>query len=215
MAILWVNTQIDIETSRSTPAVVINSITRGPTTVVGYTGADPANGDYIMLVDVEGMVEINDRVFRVANVNGAGNTLELEGLDSTGFNAFVSGTFVVLTFGASMTTVREVNSGGGDFQFADLTTIHDTRQKRAPTTASPFTLSLGCLFKANDAAHKRLEVLNDRKVVAAVRVRWPSGEKAVWAAYVGAAGIPTGQAQGPVTTTVTFEGQGKPTIYET
>lgn len=214
MAILWTNTQIDIETAR-TASQAITSISKANPAVVTYSGADPANGDYVVFIDIEGMVEVVDRVFRVANVNAAGNTFEVEGLDSTSFQTFVSGSFAVLTFGASMTTVQQVNSGGGDFQFAELTTIHDTRQKRAPTTASPFTLALQCLFKANDAAHVRLERLNDIKQVASIRIRWPSGEKALFAAYVGAAGIPTGQAQGPVQTNVTFEGQGKPTIYAT
>ncbi len=214
MAILWTNTQIDIETAR-TAAQAITAVSKANPAVVTYAGADPANGDYVAILNSEGMVEINDQVFRIVGVDTGANTFQLEGIDSTAFGTFVSGNFAVLTFGASMTTVQDVNSGGGEFQFADLTTIHDTRQKRAPTTASPFTLQLGCLFDAGDAAHVRLEALNDTKSVAGIRVRWPSGEKAVWLAYVGASGIPTGSAQGPVKTNVNFEGQGKPRIYAT
>lgn len=211
---VWSNAHIDIETARAT-ALVITGITKANPAVVTYTGTDPANGDYVALTDMIGMVELNDQVLRIANVSGVGNTFELEGIDSTNFTTHVSGSASVVTFGVEMTTVQDVNSGGGDFQFADLTTIHDTLQKRIPTTASPFTMTLGCLFKPSDAAHVELEEANDTKSVRAIKVRWATGAKAAWLAYVGASGIPTGQAQGTVKTNVNFEGQGKPRFYPT
>jgi hypothetical protein len=118
-----------------------------------------------------------------------------------------------ITFGVSMTTVQDVNSGGGEFQFTDITTIHDALQKRIPTVSSPFTMGLGCLFKPSDAAHIELGVANRTKTTRAIRVRWATGDVAVWLAYVGASGIPTGSAQQVVKTTVSFEGQGTPNFY--
>jgi hypothetical protein len=209
---VWSNANIDIETARAT-ALVITAISKANPGVVTYTGTDPASGDFVALTNIVGMVELNDQVFRIANVNTTANTFELEGIDTTNFTTFVSGSAEVITFGVSMTTVQDVTSGGGDFQFADLTTIHDTLQKRVPTTASPFTMQLGCLFNPADAAHIELEEANDTKAVRAVKVRWATGHKATWLAYVGASGIPTGQAQGVVKTNVNFEGQGKPRFY--
>jgi hypothetical protein len=209
---VWSNAHIDIQDNTPT-AQVISGISKANPAVVTYVGADPANGDFVTLSDIIGMVELNDQVFRIANVIGGSNTFELEGVDSTAFATFVSGNMSPLTFGVTMTTVQDVNSGGGEFQFADLTTIHDTLQKRIPTTASPFTMTLGCLFKPEDAAHIELEQANDTKSVRAIKVRWATGAKACWLAYVGASGIPTGQAQGVVKTNVNFEGQGKPRFY--
>jgi hypothetical protein len=209
---VWSNANIDIETSSAT-AVNITGISKANPGVVTHSGTDPSNGDYVKLTNIVGMVELNDQVFRVSGA--AAGSFNLEGIDTTAMTTFVSGTFEVITFGVSMTTVQDVNSGGGDFQFADLTTIHDTLQKRIPTTASPFTMSLGCLFNPADAAHIELEQANDTKSVRAVRVRWATGAKAVWLAYVGASGIPQGQAQGTVKTAVNFEGQGKPRFYST
>lgn len=211
---VWSNAQIDVETARAT-ALVITGITKASPAVVTYTGTDPVNGDFVALTSMVGMVELNDQVLRVANVDGVSNTFQLEGIDSTLFATFASGSAEVVTFGVSMTTVQDVNSGGGDFQFADLTTIHDTLQKRVPTTASPFTMQLGCLFNPADGAHIELEEANDTKSVRAIKVRWATGAKACWLAYVGASGIPTGQAQGTVKTNVSFEGQGKPRFYST
>jgi hypothetical protein len=197
----------------SVAAQVVSGITKANPAVVTYVGADPVSGTYIKLTGVVGMIEVNDQVFRIANVVGGSNTLELEDIDSTAFGTFVSGNMYPIEFGVSMTTVQDVNSGGGDFQFTDITTIHDALQKRIPTVSSPFTMGLGCLFKPSDAAHIELGKANRTKTTRAIRVRWATGDEAAWLAYVGASGIPTGAAQQVVKTTVSFEGQGTPNFY--
>jgi hypothetical protein len=209
---VWSKANIDVQTALGA-VQVISGITKADPAVVTYVGADPTNGDFIKITDAVGMVEVNDQVFRVANVVGGSNTLELEDVDSTNFGTFVSGNMYPITFGVSMTTVQDVNSGGGEFQFTDITTIHDALQKRIPTVASPFTMQLGCLFKPGDAAHIELEVANDTKTTRAIKVRWATGDVAAWLAYVGASGIPTGSAQQVVKTNVSFEGQGKPRFW--
>lgn len=209
---VWSKANIDVQTALGS-AQAISSVTKASPPVATYVGTDPTSGDYIVIYDVLGMVEINDQVFRVANVVGGSNTLELEDVDSTNYTTFISGNMKVVTFGVSMTTVQDVNSGGGEFQFTDITTIHDALQKRIPTVASPFTMQLGCLFKPGDAAHIELEKANDTKSTRAIRVRWATGDAAAWLAYVGASGIPTGSAQQVVKTNVSFEGQGKPRFW--
>ncbi len=50
------------------------------------------NGDKIVIEDVVGMTEVNfdgSNIYTVANI--AGNTFELQGIDSTGFTAYSSG----------------------------------------------------------------------------------------------------------------------------
>jgi hypothetical protein len=210
---VWSNANIDIQTNPTVAAQVISGITKANPAVVTYVGADPVSGTYIKITGVVGMIEVNDQVFRIANVVGGSNTLELEDVDSTAFATFVSGNMYPIEFGVSMTTVQDVNSGGGEFQFTDITTIHDALQKRIPTVSSPFTMQLGCLFKPSDAAHIELGKANRTKTTRAIRVRWATGDEAAWLAYVGASGIPTGSAQQVVKTAVSFEGQGTPNFY--
>lgn len=67
--------------------------------ITGATAANPcvitaanhgfSNGDRIYLVDIGGMVELNDIEFTVANVTT--NTFELEGIDSSAYTAYTSG----------------------------------------------------------------------------------------------------------------------------
>lgn len=70
----------------------ISGITKANPAVVTYTGADNfANGDRIIIRDVLGMTEVNDREFEVANVNTGANTFELYGVNSTAYTTYVSG----------------------------------------------------------------------------------------------------------------------------
>lgn len=85
-------------------AITISGITKASPAVCTYTGGtDPANGNYVLFTS-NGMTQINKRIFRVANVNGAGNTFELEGVDSTTYGTFSSGSFQIVTFNTSFAT---------------------------------------------------------------------------------------------------------------
>lgn len=209
----WANVGVDIETAAATP-ITITGISKASPGVVTYTGTDPVNGDYVRL-SVNGMVELDDRIVRVANVNGAGNTFEIEGENTTNYETFTSGTFSVLTFGVSMTNVQDVNSSGGEPEFADITTIHDQVRRRVPTVVSPFSIQFGCLFEPSNAAMIELKEATGELTVRAVKFRLASGAKMVFDAYVSAAGVPTGSAQDVVKTNVSFEAQGIPTVYAT
>jgi hypothetical protein len=74
------------------PAQQISGITKANPAVVTYTGADTfGNGDRVIIRDVLGMTEVNNREFEVANVNTANNTFELYGVNSTAYTTYVSG----------------------------------------------------------------------------------------------------------------------------
>ena len=97
--IFWSNVGVDVQTALAS-ALTITAISKASTGVVSYTGTDPTNGDYV-LIAANGMTQVNDRIFRVANVNGAANTFELEGETTTDYGTFTSGSFKVIIFGAS------------------------------------------------------------------------------------------------------------------
>lgn len=70
----------------------VTGITQANPAVVTYSGADTyANGDQVVLTQVSGMTQVNNREFTVANVNVGANTFELSGVDSTGYDAYTSG----------------------------------------------------------------------------------------------------------------------------
>lgn len=210
--IFWTNVGIDVQTALAA-AVSITAVTKASPGVVTYGGAvHPANGDYIA-VTANGMHQINDRILRIANVNTTAKTFELEGEDTTSYDTFISGTYQIVTFGASFNSVQTISPSGGDYEKADITTIHDSVRKNVPTIAAPLTLAMTNYFDLTDPGFVECNKAYKAKAKRAIRVRFGSGAKMVMMGYVGAAGVPTGQAQGVVQTPVSIEAQNLPTVY--
>lgn len=211
-AIFWSNVGIDVQTGLAT-AIPISTVTKATTAVCTYTGATaPTVGDYVIMT-ANGMFEISNRIFRVANVLTGPKTFELEGEDSTLYTTFTSGSIQVITFGASMTSAQNINVSGGEPEYADVTTIHDNVRKRAPTITSPLSFGIDSLFDLADPAFVELNKAYKSKTMRAIRLRFGTGAKMLLTGYASAAGVPTGQAQGVVQTKLTIEAQNVPTVY--
>lgn len=208
---VWSNVAIAVQSALSS-AQTISGITKASPAVATYVGADPSNGDFIKLT-ATGMTEVDGRIFRVANVNAGGNTLELEGLDSTAFSTFATGSFEIITFGTSLTVATSVSASGGDPSYIDVTTIHDTIQKQIPGNSSATTFSMDCQWQPDDAGLIALKTAADTKALRAVRITFANGYKYLVTGYVSCTLSPTGSAQQVVTTPVSFTAYGRPTSY--
>lgn len=207
----WSNVAIAVQSALAS-AVTISGITKASPGVVSYSGTDPSNGDMVLLT-ITGMGQLNDRIARVANVDGGANTFELEGIDTTLFDTFVSGSFEVITFGTTLSTIQEVTPSGGDAVYADQSVIHENQERRAPVAYSPLTFSMTSLFDASNAALVALKAAADSLSKRAVYFRFSNGQKMYFNAYVGFAFVPTGSRPNAVQTPLTLEAQGRPTVY--
>lgn len=207
----WTNVAVAIESAAAT-ALTITGITKASPGVVTYTGTDPSNGDYVKL-SVQGMNQVDGRVFRVANVNGAGNTFELEGENTTSYNTFSSGTCQVLTFGTSLATATSLSASGGDFSFIDTTTIHDSVAKQVPGLASAATYTFESLWDVSDAGLIALKAASTAQAQKGIRFTFANGQKVVFNGYVGCTLLPTGSAQDKVTTPIVITMFGTATVY--
>lgn len=212
MALFWTNVGIDVQTALAA-AVSVTSISKAATGVVTYGGSiHPANGDYILLSS-NGMFQLDDRIFRVANVNTVAKTFELEGEDTTSYDTFASGSYQIITFGASFKTVQSINPSGGGYEETDLTTIHDVMRKTAPTIAQAMNFEMTNFFDLTDPGFVECNKAFKSKTKRAIRMRFGAGAKFLFNGYVGAAGTPTGQALGAVQTPVSIKAQNLPTVY--
>ncbi len=209
--IFWSDVQVKVGATHGTD-LTISAITKANPGVVSYTGTDPTDGDFVIL-DVKGMTEVTKRVFRVANVNGAGNTFELEDEDTTTYGTFVSGTATPVTAFSQMSTVTDISASGGDPEFADVTTIHDKIRRRVPTVFSPSSYQFGNIFDASDAALARLRAVTKTRTPEAIVFEFSNGMQFCFLAYAAASGAPTGSAQELVKTSVSLESQGLPNVY--
>ena len=210
---LWKNVQVALQSALAT-ALTITGITKANPGVVTYTGTDPANGDFVLLT-VLGMHQLNDKIVRVADVDTGANTFELEGVDTTLFDTFTSGTAEVITFGTSITTALSINSSGGDFSFIDTTTIHDNSQQQMPGLPSATVFNMDHIWDPADAGLIAMKYASDNQLKRAIRITWPNGYKFLATGYVGASLAPGGSAQDKVTTPSVLTINGKPTAYAT
>lgn len=210
----WSNVSVGIQSALAT-AVTITGITKASPGVVSYTDAgssDPANGAYVLLT-IQGMHQLDQRVVRVANVSAGSDTFELEGVDTSLFDTFSSGTFQVITFGTTMTSAAGINASGGDYETADLTTIHDNTRKIAPTVASALQYTFDMFWDPADAALVALKAASDAKTTRAIKFTFADGSLFLFSGYVGASLAPTGSAQDTVKTSVLISAYGRPTTY--
>jgi len=211
--IFWSNVGVDVQTALGS-ANTVTAISKASTGVVSYSGSDPSNGDYVVMT-ANGMTQVNDRIFRVANVNAGSNTFELEGETTTDYSTFTSGSFKIITFGASFNILQTIQVSGGEPEYADTTTIHDEVRKRAPTVVSPLSLSSDALFDLADPGFVEARIAYRSKTKRAIKLRFGTGSKMCMNGYFSAAGVPTGQAQGVVQTRITIEAQNTPSVWTT
>lgn len=170
-----------------------------------------SNGDFVALT-IQGMYQLNDRVARVKAVSGAGFTLE--GVDTTLFDTFSSGTANKITFGTSITTATSITSSGGDFDFIDTTTIHGNSKSQMPGLPNPASFSFDNIWDVADAGLLAIKLASDGQAKRAFKFTFGTGGQIMtFNGYVGGNLLPTGQAQGLVTTQTVVTMNGSPTYY--
>lgn len=207
----WSGVGVNVQSALAT-AVTISGITKASPGVVSHSGTDPTDGDYVLIL-AQGMTQVNARVFRVANK--ATGTFELEGEDTTLFGTFTSGTFQVITFGTSMSTVTDVSPSGGEAVKETVTTIHDRQQVEVPVLTSALEFGMTSKFSPGDTALAALKAASDNLEQRAVQFVFRSGAKCVFYGYVSFPFVPTGSAQGLVTSPLSFSVSAPVTIYST
>lgn len=212
---VWSNVQIAIQSALAS-AVTLTGITKANPGVLSWSsGTDPANGDYLYLSSVQGMYQMDERVVRAANLNGAGNTVEAEGVNTTAYDTFSAGQFQVVTFGTSLSIMLEFGGSGGEPEFIDVTTVHDNVRKQIPGALSPITYNGTCIWDPADAGFAALLSAAEAKAKRAMRISFADGAKALFTGYIAFSGAPVGQNQGRVETPFTITAFGRPTYYST
>lgn len=207
----WSNVQVAVQSALAS-AKTITAITKASPGVASSTAHGYSNGDFVLLT-VQGMTQVANRVFRVSAV--AADTFALEGEDTTLYDTFASGTAQKITFGTTMATVTGLSASGGDFDFIDTTTIHDLVKTQIPGLASPATYNLTNFWDVSDAALIALKIASDNQATRALKFAFANGQKVAFMGYVGCTLLPGGSAQQLVTTPVVLTMFGRPTTYAT
>lgn len=207
---IWKNVAVDMQSVIGS-TVAISAITKADPAVVTATGHGLSNGD-IIYAEALGMRQVNERAFRVSGVSG--DDFALEGIDSTAFDDFTSGTIQKVTLGTSITTATDINGSGGDFDFIDTTTIHDNTKTQVPGLPSAISYSMTHHWNISDAGQVAMKEASDAQARRVIKFTFGTGGKImIFAGYCGFAGLPGGSAQDKVTTTGVFTLNGTPCYY--
>lgn len=190
-------------------------------TITGITKANPgvassvahgySNGDIVYL-SVDGMYQVNVKAVRVAGVTA--DTFQLEGVDTTLFDTFASGTAEKVTLGVSITTATTIGGSGGNFEKIDKTTIHGNAKSTIPGLPESMEYSMENIWDPVDAGLAAMKVANDTQSRRVFKFTFGSGGRVMlFAGYVGCTILPAGSAQGLVTTPTIITMDGTPTYY--
>jgi hypothetical protein len=85
----------------------ITGISNANPGVLTYSGADPANGDWMYLTGIGGMTQLNGKIVKVAGVNTGANTFNLQDIDGNNINTTGYGTY---TSGGTMARIYTITS---------------------------------------------------------------------------------------------------------
>lgn len=207
---LWKAVQVAMQSAIGAD-LPITAITKANPGVVSIASHGLANGDYILLKDIQGMPEVNNKIFRVAG--STAGTVNLEGEDTTLYGTFVSGKANKLTFGTNFSTLLDFNVSGGEFADVDTTTIHDYESSSMPGMPSPLVATSSSIWDTSDPALKAAKLASDTQAQRAFLLTFQNSQKFLMNGNIGCTLIPVGSKGEKVTTNIKLSGSGKSNTY--
>ncbi len=203
-------TRIYLESVRGT-VQALAGITKADPPVITYVGADPVNGDYMILTDMTGMTEFQDAVVKVANVNAGGNTFEAKDQDSTAFGTYASGNMYPVTFGTELTLATGFNTTGGEPQYATYMYLWDRQERRIYTHNAAAGIDLPVVFDPTDANYQYLYNLGRTGATLAVKFLFANGVEWLTFGNFGGGGMPSASdSRSVMQTTFSINPSSKP-----
>lgn len=206
----WKGVQVLMQSALET-AGSITAVTKASPAVATSASHGYANGDYVLLTNVQGMPKLNNRVVRVTGV--VGDDFTLEGIDSTTYPDFVSASVQKITFGLGFSTLADFTVSGGEYTEDDITTIHDDASYMAPVLPSAVSISTNSFYDLSDTALIAAEQASENLEQRAFMLVFQNGQRWLANGYVGYQATPTGNKGEKVMTPLKITVSGKPTAY--
>jgi len=202
---LWKAVRVAMQSAIG-PNLVITAVTRANPGVAACTAHGLANGNYVLFSGVQGMSQINNRIFRVSNVTANNFTLEAE--DTTLYDTFVSGNAQLITFGTNFGTLLDFNVTGGEYPEVDTTTIHDVQASSVPGIPSALVITSSSIWDVADPALRAAKAASDVQGIRAFLLTFQNNQKFLFNGSVGTTLSPSGTAQEKVVTQLKITGNG-------
>ncbi len=186
MALIGTNTRVEVQASLGTVCTV-TALTQANPGVATYTGGGSpsgsiANGDVVVFTVTGGMVELDGQAVRAANVTGT--TFELEGIDTTDYSAWTTGTAKEVATWETFASAQNVSMPNPAPTKIETTTLIDrVKQYEYGLPEAPDGTVTG-LFNPTGAAEILVKAATKDSLPLAFRISFPSGQKTIFNANV-------------------------------
>ncbi len=197
------------------PVVTMSAVSKAPEAVATLgVGHAVIVGDYLEVTS--GWGKLDKRVVRVKTV--VTNDVTFEGINTSG-TTYVAlggvGSVRRITAWDEITQIKDLSSSGGDQQFADITSISDVVERKAPSIRSAVTGSLTVFDDPGLAWYATATLASDASLPTGLRFDLANGSKLVANAYVSLLKVPQISKNEALTTQLSFTYAADPVRYTT
>lgn len=195
-------------------------------TITAITNANPAVatlsashgvivGDFIEITS--GWDLLTQKIVRVSAVST--NDVTLEGINTISTTNYPAGTGTgtgrEITAWTSITQIQSIGSGGGDQQYADISTIVDRIQKQIPTVRSAQTIDLTVFDDPSLSWYSVVDTASSTSALTGMRIVFPNASRLLANGYFSLQKTPQVNINAPLTASISFSAAAEPVRYST
>ena len=173
------NVVLEVEASRDT-AITVTAVTNANPGVATAPTHGLTDGDYVILVVSSGMTQLNGQVCRVAGSDT--NTFQLEGVDTTNYGTWDSGTCEEILTWSTYCNATAINLGGGGATEVDTSNFCSLQQEVGYGLAPPLSGTIEAQHAPFNAAQAKFKAARQSDNLA---VRFTRNDSSIAAYGVG------------------------------
>lgn len=201
MARIGTNVTVEVENTLAT-GLAVSAITLANPGVATATGHALVDGDIVIMEVSAGMVELDGQAVRVSNQSTG--VFTLEGLDTSDYSTFTSGTALEVTAWLTMSNATSISMPNPTPEKIDITTLIDKVKQQAYGLPEAPDGNIAALYDPELAAVQEIRTATKANEDRAFRVTWAGGQITIFNALVsGGSGFDISQNQA-ATSTVSF-----------
>lgn len=201
MARIGTNMNVAIEASRDT-ALTVTGVTNANPGVATSAAHGLSNGDIVVFSVSSGMVELDGQAVRVSAVDT--NTFTLEGLDTTDYSTWVSGTAEEILTWSTIAGAQQASMPDPAPNKIDITTLIDKSKQYAYGLPDAPDGTISGLYDPANAGVAIVKAATKANAAKVFRISWAGGQYTYFNANVsGGSGFDL-QANAAATATISF-----------
>lgn len=201
MARFGTNMSVAIEASRDT-AITVTAVTKASPGVATATAHGLTNGDIVIFACPTGMVELDGQAVRVSAADT--NTFTLEGLDTSAYTDWGTGTATEILTWTTISGAQSVSMPDPAPNKIDITTLIDKTKQYGYGLPDAPDGTINGLYDPANAGVAIIKAATKANAAKVFRISWAGGQKTYFNANVsGGSGFDL-QANAAATATISF-----------